>query len=518
MARKKSVAARRGKAGRRAPAVPGDRRAAPSNAGPSGGAFGPEPDPSFREFRQERTVHWNEVARRLRVRRRWGAYYHRRLERVLRKFTRRGLRVLEIGCAEGDLLAALEPAFGLGIDLSSEMLLSARHKHPGLHFILADGHALPATGPFDIILLSDLLNDVWDVQQVLREVGRLSGPRTRIWITSYNRLWEPALSLVGRLGLAQPNLYQNWLTVEDIRNLLALADLETVRHWTEILWPLATPVVAPILNRFLVTLWPFRHLALTNVLVARLAAGVRPRDEAVSVSIVVPARNEAGTIPDLFRRLPRMAADQEVIFVEGHSRDNTYHVLEEAIAAQDQWPCRLMRQPGEGKGDAVREGFAAARGDILMILDADLTVPPEDLPRFFEALVRRKGELANGVRLVYPMEGQAMHFFNLVGNKAFSLCLSWLLGQPIKDTLCGTKALWREDYRAIAEQREYFGRADPFGDFDLLLGAARLHLKIVDIPIRYRGRRYGTTNISRWRHGILLAAMVDRAARKLRFR
>jgi hypothetical protein len=478
---------------------------------------GAEQDPSFREFLAERTGHWDEVARRPRSRRRWGSYYHHRLAKVLRRYVRPGLRILEIGCAEGGLLAALEPGFGIGIDISAEMIRGARGRHAGLHFAQADGHSLPFETTFDLILLSDLLNDVWDVQQILREVGRLCGPRTRIWITSYNRLWEPALSMVGRLGLANPNLYQNWLTVDDLRNLLDLTDFEEIRHWEEILWPLGTPLLEPVLNRFLVNLWPFRHLALTHLIVARPSPWAKPPPPDPSVSIVVPARNEAGTIADLLRRLPRMSADQEVVFVEGHSRDDTYRVLEQEIAAQSRWPCLLLRQRGEGKGDAVREGFAAARGDILIILDADLTVLPEDLPRFYEALLRGKGEMGNGVRLVYPMEGQAMRFFNLVGNKAFSLCLSWLLGQSIKDTLCGTKALWKADYQVIAEQRSYFGKTDPFGDFDLLLGAARLHLKIVDVPIRYRGRSYGTTNISRWKHGAALLAMIDRAARKLRF-
>jgi len=235
------------------------------------------------------------------------------------------------------------------------------------------------------------------------------------------------------------------------------------------------------------------------------------------VSVVVPARNEAGTVRELLRRLPEIAADQEVIFVEGHSRDDTYQVLQMEIKTPSRWKSRLLRQPGQGKGDAVREGFAQARGDILMILDADLTVPPEDLSRFYDVLVEGRGEVANGVRLVYPMEGEAMRFFNLVGNKLFSLAFSWLIGQSIKDTLCGTKALWKTDYEVIADQRAYFGKMDPFGDFDLLLGAARQSLKIVDVPIRYRRRRYGTTNISRWKHGMALLVMLDRAARKLRF-
>lgn len=179
--------------------------------------------------------------------------------------------------------------------------------------------------------------------------------------------------------------------------------------------------------------------------------------------------------------------------------------------------CRLLKQAGVGKGDAVRTGFSHASGDMLMILDGDMTVPPEDLPRFYEALCSGKGEFINGVRLVYPMEKEAMRFLNLVGNKFFSLAFTWLLGQPIKDTLCGTKVLWKEDYERIAQKRSCFGDFDPFGDFDLLFGAAKLNLKIMEMPVRYRERTYGSTNISRWRHGWMLLKMVFFALRRIKF-
>jgi glycosyltransferase involved in cell wall biosynthesis len=212
-----------------------------------------------------------------------------------------------------------------------------------------------------------------------------------------------------------------------------------------------------------------------------------------------------------------MGRATELIFVEGHSRDDTYATIEQEIPLHPRTSNRLLRQSGIGKADAVRLGFENAKGDILMILDADLTVPPEDLPRFYEALVSGKGEFINGVRLVYPMEKEAMRTLNFIGNKFFSTAFSWLLGQPVKDTLCGTKVLWREDYQQIAANRSYFGDFDPFGDFDLIFGAARLNRKILDLPIRYRERTYGTTNISRWKHGLLLMRMVAFAARRIKF-
>ena len=467
------------------------------------------------KYQQVRLRHWNQVARQLETWTGWGGYYHRRLTQVYQSLVSPGQSVLELGCARGDLLEALQPALGVGVDFSEEMINAARRRHPQLRFVQADAHALNLSEKFDVIILSDLVNDLWDVQTVLRQVAQLTTPRSRIIINSYSRLWEPILNVAQLLGLAKPTLYQNWLTVEDLASLLSLADCEVIRRSQEILLPLPILLLADVCNRFLVKLWPFKYLALTNFIVARPQPDAR--DKRPFVSVIVPARNEAGNIPDIFARMPQMGECTELVFVEGHSGDNTYSAIEAAIGAHPERCCQLIRQAGVGKGDAVRLGFARARGKMLMILDADLTVPPEDLPRFYEALCSGKGEFINGVRLVYPMEKQAMRFLNLLGNKFFSLAFSWLLGQPIKDTLCGTKVLWKKDYDAIAANRAYFGDFDPFGDFDLIFGAVKLNLKITDLPIRYRERTYGTTNIQRWKHGWLLLRMVIFAARRFKF-
>jgi hypothetical protein len=380
----------------------------------------------------------------------------------------------------------------------------------------ADAHDLRCiAGPFDVVILSDLVNDLWDVQTVLGEVWRLCHSGTRVVINLYSHLWEPALRAATRFGLAAPKLEQSWLTLDDVRGLLALSGLDVVKQWQEVLLPLPIPGLETLADKYLAKVWPFRFLALSNFVVARPAFSrmeKKPR-----VSVIVPARNEEGNIEEIFRRVPEMGAGTELIFVEGHSGDNTYDAIQRGIAAHPERDCRAFQQTGKGKGDAVRLGFREATGDILMILDADLTVRPEDLPRFVEALESGVGEFINGVRLVYPMQDEAMRFFNLLGNKFFSMAFSWLLGQPVKDTLCGTKVLWREDYEQIARNRAYFGDFDPFGDFDLLFGAAKLGLKILDMPVRYQARTYGTTNINRWRHGWLLLRMVAFAARRIKF-
>ncbi len=399
------------------------------------------------------------------------------------------------------------------------MLARAAARHPELKFVNDDVGELSLGDKFDYVILSDLVNDLWDVQSVFEKIAPVCEPRTRIIINTYSRLWELPLGAVRRLGLAHPYIAQNWLTVEDLDNILYLTGFESMRSWQEILFPVWLPGIARFCNSYLARISPFRFAALTNFIVARPA----PRTDAGSsntdsvVSVVVPARNEAGNVENIFQRVPEMGAGTELIFVEGNSTDDTYHVIELAVAHHAERNAKLLKQPGKGKGDAVRAGFSAASGEVLMILDADLTMPPEDLPRFYEALRSGKGEFINGVRLVYPMEQRAMRFFNLVANKFFSITFSWLLGQSIKDTLCGTKVFRKTDYEMIANNRHYFGDFDPFGDFDLLFGAAKLNLKLIDIPIRYAERTYGETNIARWRHGLVLLRMMAFALRRLKF-
>jgi SAM-dependent methyltransferase len=466
-------------------------------------------------YRNERIAHWDKVASWLDTHVGLGGSYHRRLAELYRFFVPPQSRVLELGCARGDLLAALNPSVGVGVDFSTSMIERARSRHPHLQFLNCDAHEIELQGPFDFIILSDLVNDLWDVQKVFSQIARLASPETRIILNFYNRLWELPLALGRRLGYARANLQQNWFTVEDVTGLLGLANFEVIRHREEILLPLPLPPISTFANVCLAKLWPFRLADLTHFLVARPIQPARATKP--TVSVVVPARNEAGNVPAIFERVPELGRETELIFVEGGSTDESYEIIEKEMSDHPDRRCILLRQNGKGKGDAVRLGFEHATGDLLLILDSDLTVPPEDLPRFIDVLTSGKADFANGSRLVYPMEQDAMRFFNLVGNKSFSLAFSWLLGQPIKDTLCGTKALWRRDYEIIAANRSYFGDFDPFGDYDLLFGASKLSLKIVDVPIRYRDRQYGQTNIQRWKHGWLLLRMLVFAARRIKF-
>lgn len=469
-----------------------------------------------RAYRDKRIAHWDSVARKMDAWVSKGGYYHKRINQIYRFLIPPGLKVIELGCGRGDLLAAVQPSHGVGVDFSGEMIKRARERHPGLHFVQCDVQDLTIDGTFDVVILSDVINDLWDVQAVFSRIGKICTPDTRIIMNLYSRVWELPLQIPQKLGLSVPMLPQNWLTLDDVTNMLSLTGFERVRGWQEMLWPMETPLAAKALNLYLVKMWPFSLLGLANFIIAKKQPAKTAEEKEPVVSVIVPARNEAGNIEEIFSRVPDMGGGTELIFVEGNSKDNTYEAIEQAIAKHPEKKARLFKQTGKGKGDAVRLGFAKATGGILMILDADMTVPPEDLPRFYEVIRSGQGEFVNGVRLVYPMEKQAMRYMNLLGNKFFSLAFSYLLGQPIKDTLCGTKVLSRENYDKIAQNRAYFGDFDPFGDFDLLFGAAKLNLKIMEMPIRYRERKYGDTNIDRWRHGMILLRMVLFALRRIK--
>lgn len=469
------------------------------------------------DYQQIRQDHWDDVARSLPNWKGWGNYYHQRLENLFQLIIPNNQKVLEVGSGDGKLLHSLSPSLGVGIDFSSDMCTHSKKNYPNLSIVQADAHYIPVDGKFDYIILSDLLNDLWDVQQVLSQLQDLCHSRTRVIINGYSKLWELPLALGQLLKFAKPNLPQNWLTPLDIERLLMLENFEVIKKDQEIIFPFSIPLVTPLLNKFVGKIWPFKNMALTNVIIGRPLNFSKSTPSRSSVSVIIPARNEAGNIEALFNRVPEMGSRTELIFIEGHSQDDTFEKINEMLLKYPDREAKLFQQEGNGKGDAVRLGFNKATGDILMILDSDLSVPPEDLVLFYNALEENKGDFINGVRLIYPMEDEAMRFLNLLGNKFFSVTFSWLLGQPIKDTLCGTKVLRKKDYQTITHNRSYFGDFDPFGDFDLLFGAAKLNLKIVEIPIRYRSRTYGSTNIHRFRHGWLLLRMVLFAANKLKF-
>ena len=426
-----------------------------------------------------------------------------------------GASVLEIGCGSGELLARLNTKSVQGIDLSENQIQRARRNVPHGIFSVQVGEVLDMGGQtFDYIVVSDTLNLAADVQQLFTQLQYCAHANTRLILNFHSALWRPVLAVASAFRFRPVPPHSSWLASTDVRGLLALTGWETIKISPHILCPMGLAGIGGFANRWLAPLAPSFCLSVFSISRRRSSDQAKP----VTVSVIIPARNEAGNIENAVLRTPEMGAGTELIFVEGHSTDNTWeeiHRIEAKYGAERK--IKILRQSGKGKGNAVREGFAVAQGEILMILDADLTMPPEELPKFHDAVAGGHCDFANGCRLVYPMEGKAMQFLNLCANKIFGLLFSWLLRQHIKDTLCGTKVLTADNYRKIAANRHYFGDFDPFGDFDLLFGADKLNLKIVDIPIRYRDRTYGETNIQRWKHGWLLLRMVLFAARKLKF-
>jgi len=449
--------------------------------------------------------------------RRRNRYYYQWLEKIYKFVVRPGSRVLHVGCECGDLLAAVRPAYGVGIDNDEKAIELAKKRFPHLNFKACNPGQMRLEEKFDYVLICNSLGDWPDIQQVLERICPLTDEHTRIVITYYNYLWEWALRMGSAIGFRRPRRYQNWLPPQDIANLLNLGNFDVIRSDSFVLLPKWIWLISAFCNYVLSLLPGFRVFNLVNLVIAR-PLPLPKADKDLSVSVIVPCRNERGNIEDAIKRIPDMGRETEIIFVDGSSTDGTPEEIENQIKKHPERKIRLIHQgSGRGKGDAVRKGFAAATGDALVIQDADLTAPPEDLPKFFAALRDGKGEYINGSRLVYPMEKEAMRFLNLLANKFFGALFTWLLGQRFRDTLCGTKMIRKSDYDTIAANRSYFGEFDPFGDFDLIFGAVKQNLKVVEVPVRYRARTYGQTNISRFRHGWLLLKMSWIAFKKIKW-
>ncbi|MBD3884418.1 glycosyltransferase [Phormidium tenue FACHB-886] len=448
-------------------------------------------------------------------------YYYRDLEKLYQFHVRAGARVLELGSGLGDLLNAVRPAEGLGVDISELAVERSRRHFPHLEFRLEDAETVHTTGTFDYILLANTISYIQNVQKAFQTIQKCCDPETQIILTYHNPAWEPILKFASLIGQRMPLPELNWLSFEDVENLLNLAGFEVVYHGKRLLFPKFFPIVSWVCNRVLAPLPLLNRLCLNEYVVARPQPGHAKVQDAVqkmTCSVIVPARNEAGNIENAILRMPQLGSHTEIIFIEGHSTDGTWDEIKRVQAKYgDRYDIKIVQQTGKGKGNAVRQGFEMATGDVFIILDSDLTVRPEDLVYFYEAIASGYCEMANGCRLVYPVSKIEMPLLNRMANRFFAWLLSYLLNTHIKDSLCGTKAMSREHYRRLAANRAYFGDFDPFGDFDLLFGAAKLNLKIKDIPVRYVPRQYGSSNIQHVKEGLNLFKMCLYAARKLKF-
>lgn len=448
------------------------------------------------------------------------SYYGNDIIKYLNFFISDKDSVLEIGCGCGETIHGLHAKDKTGIDFSPKMIEVAKATYPDVQFFEMDAEEITLNKKFDVIIFNNIIGYLDNIQDVFYAIKKNCHEHTRIIISYYNHWWEPVLNFGEFIGIKKKTPQQNWLDSGDIANLLYLSGFETYRTNKRLLLPINIPVLSWLINKYVAKLPIFKSLCLNQFLFARPLLNYTEEEtqQKFSVSICIPARNESGNIENAILRLPRFGRHQEIIFVEGNSTDDTWQKIQEIQTKyRDSHDIKIAQQDGKGKGDAVRKGYSIATQDILMILDADLTMPPEELPKFYHAIATGKAEFINGSRLVYPMDKEAMRFLNTLGNKFFSKVFSWLLEQPIKDTLCGTKVMFREDYIKLAANRKFFGDFDPFGDYDLLFGAYKLNLKIIDLPIRYKERTYGTTNISRFQNGFMLLRMCWFAAGKIKF-
>ncbi|HWY11081.1 MAG TPA: glycosyltransferase [Bacteroidia bacterium] len=468
-----------------------------------------------------RRDYFNRIAKP-RKKRAISAYYWNEISHYCQYFSHEDSSVLEIGCGSGDLLATIDGSKKVGIDFSEEYINWAKEKHAGknIEFLLMDANDIQLNQKFDLIIVSNLIGFVDDIQNVFEQIKKVCHPNTKVIVQSYNSLWSPVIKFAEAIGLKKKTPHQNWLNSRDINNLLFVSGFDVYRNSKRLICPLWIPVISFISNRYLAKFPFFRFFSLNIYSFAKPLPESNPAEYAhkYSTTVVIPARNESGNIENAITRLPKFGKHVEIIFIEGNSTDDTWQKIQEIQKKYSTThDIKIGQQKGKGKADAVREGYKIATGDILMILDADLTVPPEDIPKFYNAIAGSKGDFINGTRLVYPMDKEAMRFLNYLGNHFFSWAFTWLLEQRFKDTLCGTKVMFRTDYIKLTKNRKYFGEFDPFGDFDLLFGAHKLNLKIVEVPIRYRERTYGETNISRFKHGLILLRMCAFASRKCKF-
>lgn len=448
-------------------------------------------------------------------------YYYNFTKKVLKHIVEPESRVLQIKCETGYYLNAVNPKFGMGIDFSSKMIEIAKKKYSHLNFGVRDledfSLSQSCSKPFDYILLNNCLGDVIDISKLFSNLKGHTKSRTRLVIMTYNRLWQPLLSLASflRLKIKQPT--QNWLSKNDLENLLYLSGYEIVKKIDIILFPKYFPIISFLLNNVIARLPLFKCLCLNNVFVVKKIKEQHNYSD-YSVSIIIPCKNEKGNIKSAVDRIPKMGKHTEIIFCDDKSDDGTLEEVNHHIALNPDKDIKIVPGPGICKAKNVWAGFEVAKGDILMILDADLTVIPEELPYFFNAIVEGKGEFINGCRLVYPMNEKAMKFFNVLGNKFFSILFSFIMEQKIKDTLCGTKVLWREDYLRIKKYIGKWGYEDLWGDYDLLFGATKINLKVVDLPVHYFDRTYGDTKMTRViNNGFRMLRISINALFKLRF-
>ena len=334
-----------------------------------------------------------------------------------------------------------------------------------------------------------------------------SNKKSKIILTTINSSWKPIIYIAKKMRLTSLKVSDGWISLNQLENIANLTNFVVLEKGYRTLIPKYIPFLSDIINSLFLKVPIIKRVGILQYIV--LLKSDPPKKSNLSCSIVVPCFNEEGNVEDCIKKCPKVGKFTELIIVDDGSSDKTYQIAQ-GLLKKYPFVRVISYKPNRGKAHAVERGFSSAKGDIIMVWDADRTVPENELYLFYDALATGKARFANGTRLLYPMEDQAMKWLNLVGNKIFSLIFSWILSTPISDTLCGTKALFKKDYKKIKMGNE------PWGDFDLLFGASDLGLKIIEIPVHYRKRVAGESKMKVFKHGLMLAKMAFIGAFRLK--
>ena len=424
------------------------------------------------------------------------SYYYDAIKAFAKKVVCPGSKVLEVGCATGEILASAKPSIGVGIDISSKMIELARKKFPQYTFIHSAIENFQYPETFDYIIMVDLLDHVYDISDIFESLYKFCHPTTKIIITTINPWWGSLLSFMEKIKAKMPEGEHNFIDRRNLTKIIEFLDFSIFYSGYLLLVPKHIPLISFLANTIGVRTWGINKLSFVQYMLLRPALR-NENDLGFGCSVIIPCYNEAENITEAIKRIPKMGRETEIIVVDDGSKDETANTVRKL---KNDYPnLKLIEySPNKGKGFAVKQGFDLATQEILIILDADMSVAPEELPRFFNLLNQARCNFVNGTRMIYPLQKQAMRFLHLFGNKVFSLIMSFFIEQSLTDTLCGTKALYKKDY-----QRMRMG-LDRWGDFDLLFGAAKLGNKITEMPVHYRERKAGESKMKTIRHGFQL--------------
>lgn len=454
-------------------------------------------------------AHFDEIARDYDYWKQKNAYYYDTIKAFLARIIPPGSRVLEVGCGTGEILDTMRPSRGVGIDISAEMVKIAATKFPQHIFIHSSIEDLQLDEQFDYIILVDVVDHVYDVMDVFKSLYKFCKPDTRVILTTISPWWEPVLSFMEKIGAKMPEGPHNFIDKWHLRKIFEMMDFTVSYSGFMLLFPKRIPVLSYLANSLGVRIWGLNRLSAAQYMIIQPAVK-NETDLGYGCSVVIPCYNEEDNIEEAVRRVPLMGKETEIIVVNDGSKDGTAQKVRDL---QKEIPhLKLIDySPNQGKGVAVRRGFEAATQEVVMVLDADISVPPEELPRFFDPLNKGICQFVNGTRMVYPMQDQAMRTLNLFGNKLFGFIMSFITQQSLTDTLCGTKALYKKDLSRIR-----WG-LDKWGDYDLLFGAARMGSRIMEVPVHYMSRKSGESKMKTLRHGMHLLGACFKGFRELIF-